>query len=989
MPDKKYFYPPRPGNGAGTFSDNVVGLQTVTGGGLTLGNFDFTSGVTERVVRTFNIGAFDEPITMDMLNMYSVEQDRLALYDELRVYPNYDISQVLNFSLYGSLSKRLSVSITKIINFFPASLDVDFLNKNLLSGYTAENIVYDPENDETYFEVNVERVFNPFGIDYSESSTTNISFSEMEISKYRDLQGSYLNYCIDIDDNIYKILSFSPTSTLDSGSLAFYVSGSPFGTTVSEITTSYRIRPNDLIVDEVFSLEFDEIEQFLLNRLIQPEYTAVFQIPTQNDYGQFFIDTRQVTWPKDGSWNLDIRTNAFDDYLTELQTIAETLDSFKTNLISRFLVSDSLKEFDTLGRKVESILQIYGRSFDEIKKFVDGLAYMTSVNYTPSNDIPSRLLSNLAKTLGWDTNFSIDTSENFLNSIFGETDALTFPGYARSQTPSELNYAFYRDIILNSAYLFKSKGTRRPIEFLMRLIGVPDILVEFNETIYLADQKINLDKFNKQYARITGGTYVENKPVYVNGGTFKVKGVTFSALTNNTTFQSVSVNLSDYPMDADGFPSPPTPNNTMFFQKGAGWYESTPYHRSPDQVVVDGNVFTGQNINIQTNLEPFTYGEKYLDIFRNFKYVEEGFKLRKTTDNNKAWLSTNDNLRRSDQGNYNAYYYVGDEKLVLNVKNIDLFINPSLGLVYDVWDESVKYDYPIPNSGLTSPYPTIGGIDWTYINPKPRNKTFFEFAQTFWKNMINVRNRMYITDGKTGGYPTLQSIFWKYIESKNTVGIPNNEYTYQKLIDYVGGIDQYWIKLVEQMIPATTIWKTGNKFENSIFHRQKFPYKRQRGCKSISVVKKPEYIISNVFDFDCGNDYIEFSIYPWGNGDTLVSNFQSLLTNRINKMKSELGITNSNCSNESVTSNWFVDFRVDNNVLVQYKFYDGYGIDDVPTQDNWLDAINDSFPVLNDQGYTYYLTTDKITLSGFECSSPNQKKQANLNVGINIKINCK
>jgi len=25
----KYFYPPRPGNGAGTFSDNIVGLQTV------------------------------------------------------------------------------------------------------------------------------------------------------------------------------------------------------------------------------------------------------------------------------------------------------------------------------------------------------------------------------------------------------------------------------------------------------------------------------------------------------------------------------------------------------------------------------------------------------------------------------------------------------------------------------------------------------------------------------------------------------------------------------------------------------------------------------------------------------------------------------------------------------------------------------------------------------------------------------------------------
>ena len=44
----KFFYPPRPGNGAGTFSDNIVGLQTVEGGGLTQGNFEFTTSVVEK-----------------------------------------------------------------------------------------------------------------------------------------------------------------------------------------------------------------------------------------------------------------------------------------------------------------------------------------------------------------------------------------------------------------------------------------------------------------------------------------------------------------------------------------------------------------------------------------------------------------------------------------------------------------------------------------------------------------------------------------------------------------------------------------------------------------------------------------------------------------------------------------------------------------------------------------------------------------------------
>jgi len=60
----KYFYPPRPGNGAGTFSDNIVGLQTVDGGGLTLGTFDFTNTVTEKVNRRFDVGAFSELVSL-------------------------------------------------------------------------------------------------------------------------------------------------------------------------------------------------------------------------------------------------------------------------------------------------------------------------------------------------------------------------------------------------------------------------------------------------------------------------------------------------------------------------------------------------------------------------------------------------------------------------------------------------------------------------------------------------------------------------------------------------------------------------------------------------------------------------------------------------------------------------------------------------------------------------------------------------------------
>jgi hypothetical protein len=94
---------------------------------------------------------------------------------------------------------------------------------------------------------------------------------------------------------------------------------------------------------------------------------------------------------------------------------------------------------------------------------------------------------------------------------------------------------------------------------------------------------------------------------------------------------------------------------------------------------------------------------------------------------------------------------------------------------------SNKYNYPIPSTGLTSPYPQPGGVDWTVINPQPTKKTFFEFAQTFWHNTINVRNRQFQSDGKTSGYPTLQSIFWRYLTSLVDVNIENNNFSYSTI----------------------------------------------------------------------------------------------------------------------------------------------------------------------------------------------------------------
>jgi len=974
----KIFFPP---GGVKTFSDNLVGLQLTDGGGLTQGNFEFTTAIYEKSNRKFDTGIFSDFYTLDNLKIDNIEQVKRVIQKNFTVYPNFDISEITSFSLYGSLSKRLSASAIKVINNFPAGLEI--LNRQvsgLFTGETASNISYDSKNDETTFEVNTSLIRNPFEIDYSVNSARNIQVRPYPVSTYRDLTNNFESYSLYFYNFLeeYPLTDFVPTQTMSGGTLTFTVKGDPFSGS-SASTRVLIIKPNNTKTEEIFDESFDEVEDFLLNRNISPKYTAVFSYPDYDSDGRYTLYNKSVTWPLSQYWNLDINSSAFDTYLAELQRISDILDTYKTNLISRFLITGAFKEFDTSDQKIEKVLQIYGRSFDEVKKFIDALANMNSVNYIVGNDIPSQLLSNLSATLGIDPNISPITNESFITSVFNPNSKQIYPGQNKPNTPVELNYEYYRNLILNSAYMFKTKGTRKSLEYVMRFIGAPEALLEFNEVIYVADTKVNMDKFDVQYAKISGGTQYIELPALDNTNTFSIQGITYTGYTTNGFISRVETTLTDYGIDSDGYPMSPTPTDTNFYQTGAGWFEQTPKHRSPEVADDANSSFNPSNPYLITSLKPFTFGQEYMDKFRKFPNMNVGYTLTKVYDNQKSWAS-NDIGNRKDGANTNGVNYtVSNDKLVINSKNIELYMNMGQGITYDIWDMSVKYDYPIPNSGLTAPYPYPGNVDWTFINPKPKEKTFFEFAQDFYNNFINVRNRQTIFDGKTGGYPTLQSVFWRYLQSEETVGIPSNKFTYQKMIDYTLGIGDYWQRLLEQVVPGTTLWLTGQKMENTIFHRQKFVWRRQRGCSFIPVTCIPCKYNGQPFAYDCIDQTLQCQLQG-----TPSDMLQSLLGNLLLTS----GYTQTQCDLNSIVSTWYVDCRLDTQVLVQEQFYTGYGLGDVPTPAQVLSAIDQKLETLYQHGLNYYFAGNTLIVSNSTCYDDFTNSILSLNIGINIQINC-
>jgi hypothetical protein len=190
------------------------------------------------------------------------------------------------------------------------------------------------------------------------------------------------------------------------------------------------------------------------------------------------------------------------------------------------------------------------------------------------------------------------------------------------------------------------------------------------------------------------------------------------------------------------------------------------------------------------------------------------------------------------------------------------------------------------------------------------------------------------------------------------------------------------------MIPATTIWQGGIKLENNVFNKQKFVYRRQRGCQFIPVPVDPCYIISNIFDYTCSTEYADFFIYPWLNGDVTVSNFSSILVNRVNNMLASSGLTLSQCVENSVATNWYVDLRIGTNIIIQDSFYNGYGLTDVPTNSQWRNALINYLPNIYEYGYTYFLNGNTLTITNLTCQTQNLREIVYLNVGININIDC-
>jgi len=94
----------------------------------------------------------------------------------------------------------------------------------------------------------------------------------------------------------------------------------------------------------------------------------------------------------------------------------------------------------------------------------------------------------------------------------------------------------------------------------------------------------------------------------------------------------------------------------------------------------------------------------------------------------------------------------------------------------------------------------------------------FEYYLT--SELIDTKNRQTISS-----YPTLRALYDRYLSSLDFCGTKSSSFDYLTIDQFSNLVGNYWVDIIEQVIPSTTLWGSVKIYSNTIFDQQKFKYK--------------------------------------------------------------------------------------------------------------------------------------------------------------------
>lgn len=289
-----------------------------------------------------------------------------------------------------------------------------------------------------------------------------------------------------------------------------------------------EIRPQQEYIDDYFA-NLKGFKRQLLRQDTIPLYSNKFITPVEENLIWFYPVEMHI-WPSKG-YCIDISSEAFETFIGNLFDLAQHFDELWSDNLYRSMTHESIKNFDWTysrdyyegdaqdniegGERMQKIIRVFGRAFDDIKLYIDTIKNIKNTTYDKYKNAPEALLSDEVSIKGIDvkstisadydldakiTAESLDTNVIEKDKCWVDKSLSTLPKWYPTRRSEDVfcdvcDNEMMRRMLLSIKRIMQTKGTQQSIEMIFGLFGFGrGIDYEIEEEAFFTEQMIPSDE---------------------------------------------------------------------------------------------------------------------------------------------------------------------------------------------------------------------------------------------------------------------------------------------------------------------------------------------------------------------------------------------------------------------------------------------------------------------------------------------------------------
>lgn len=168
-------------------------------------------------------------------------------------------------------------------------------------------------------------------------------------------------------------------------------------------------------------------------------------------------------------------------YVVQAHTTGVLYDRNNTSLVYNLFPEAFTSADPTSSDVFKNFALIMARHFDRVKLYVNQLANLRRVNYDEFDQAPDELLEEVGRYFGWSLQGSFVTTDSLRYFVGRDVYAGAAGNNTLNTRLADIKNQFWRRLLQNLPYVYKTKGTRESVEALLRSYGVDNGFVRLKE----------------------------------------------------------------------------------------------------------------------------------------------------------------------------------------------------------------------------------------------------------------------------------------------------------------------------------------------------------------------------------------------------------------------------------------------------------------------------------------------------------------------------